>query len=510
MSVSVRWLLQQRDLRLRLRAGSAAATGAATIRFPHATELLDPQPWLSGGELVLSTGLALRDAGADIIAEYVVTLADSDIAALAFGIGLSHPAIPEALLAAAEDRGLVVLEVPYATPFAAITKAVMDRLAEQQYSAIRRTADTQSRITRAALKGGAAAIVRELSTATHTTVAWISSDGSSDIVCPPDDSDIATAARALNPHAAAGTVSITTDQPGQHLTVHPLLFTGRDHGLLAVESTRPLETVEHVLIGHAASLLTLDMEKPIRLRATHSQIGSLALQLLLDGATDDTALLTNAADIDGRIRILAYEQRYHQSLDPVIDAALLDAGRPFFVAATANHRVVVLGGGSDAATVSSWFGALDAEVRTTAGIGLSRAHPLDRLHEAVREAQTAAVTFDRRHAVTEFDPTAGTVVLTNPAAVEALRTIADSTIALLMEHDARDGTALAETLRAFLEANGQWESAATALGVHRHTVRARLSRIDDILGCNLSDPYVRAELLLAARAFDSCPITRTE
>ena len=58
------------------------------------------------------------------------------------------------------------------------------------------------------------------------------------------------------------------------------------------------------------------------------------------------------------------------------------------------------------------------------------------------------------------------------------------------------GTGLAETLRAFLEHNGHTEATSAALGVHRHTLRARLERIRALLDVDLDDAYVRAELLL--------------
>ena len=57
MALTVGWLLSQADLRLTLAAGSAGVD--REIRWAHAIELGDPTPWLSGGELVLTTGMRL-------------------------------------------------------------------------------------------------------------------------------------------------------------------------------------------------------------------------------------------------------------------------------------------------------------------------------------------------------------------------------------------------------------------------------------------------------------------
>ena len=64
------------------------------------------------------------------------------------------------------------------------------------------------------------------------------------------------------------------------------------------------------------------------------------------------------------------------------------------------------------------------------------------------------------------------------------------------------GTDLIGTLRAYLGAHGQGEAAARALGVHRHTLRHRVRRIADLLGRDLDDPAVRAELWVALAVHD--------
>ena len=57
---------------------------------------------------------------------------------------------------------------------------------------------------------------------------------------------------------------------------------------------------------------------------------------------------------------------------------------------------------------------------------------------------------------------------------EAARSLAAARLAPLREHDTSEGTALVETVRVWLEQDARIDAAATALGVHRHTVRARI------------------------------------
>lgn len=92
------------------------------------------------------------------------------MAAVGFGTGLSYPEVPADLVAVADEIGLPLIEVPLPTPFAAVVKRVMSRLAEQEYEAVLRASRAQPRMTRAVISGGTAATVRELAIATSATV----------------------------------------------------------------------------------------------------------------------------------------------------------------------------------------------------------------------------------------------------------------------------------------------------------------------------------------------------
>src|SRR3954471_21483157 len=88
------------ELGLELAAGAGAA--AAPVRWVHISELQDPTPWLSGGELMLTTGIPLdREVRPRC---FVGILADTNLAGLGFGTGFSHGELPPALVEEAEKR----------------------------------------------------------------------------------------------------------------------------------------------------------------------------------------------------------------------------------------------------------------------------------------------------------------------------------------------------------------------------------------------------------------------
>lgn len=74
----------------------------------------------------------------DARASYLRRLNERGVAAVGFGIGLSHPEIPEDMIRTADDIGIPLFEVPLPTPFAAIVKRVTERSAQLQYDALLR------------------------------------------------------------------------------------------------------------------------------------------------------------------------------------------------------------------------------------------------------------------------------------------------------------------------------------------------------------------------------------
>ncbi|NUU22192.1 MAG: helix-turn-helix domain-containing protein, partial [Streptomycetaceae bacterium] len=85
---------------------------------------------------------------------------------------------------------------------------------------------------------------------------------------------------------------------------------------------------------------------------------------------------------------------------------------------------------------------------------------------------------------------------------DAVRGWAEELLAPLTAHDASARGDLVASVRAWLARHGQWDAAANDLGVHRHTLRYRMRRAEEILGRRLDDPDVRAELWLALRLVD--------
>src|SRR3954452_1051509 len=159
---------------LELAAGEEAAD--APVRWVHITELPDPTPWLSGGELLLTTGIQLRDEQSQ--REFVQRLAGHHLAALGFGTGFDHDELPQPLADEAEKLGFPVFEVPYELPFIALTERAFTTLVNEQYDVLQRGIGIHKRLERLVLEErGLEEVVRALAAAIGGAVVVLSGRG---------------------------------------------------------------------------------------------------------------------------------------------------------------------------------------------------------------------------------------------------------------------------------------------------------------------------------------------
>ncbi|WP_343953513.1 PucR family transcriptional regulator ligand-binding domain-containing protein, partial [Tsukamurella spumae] len=211
MAVTMRWLLAQRDLDLGLRAGAEATD--VPITFVITTELSDPTPWLTGGEMVLTTGIGIPP-GDEGCREYVHRLTGRGVSALGFGVGVSRASAPSALVAAADEYGLALVDVPLPTPFVAVARTVIDEIARRANRSQVALGRAQQRMTRAAVAGGPSATLRELAVGCGGTALLLDRSGRV-VQAHPADVEPAVArevgeqARAHRAASAVGPVTVS-------------------------------------------------------------------------------------------------------------------------------------------------------------------------------------------------------------------------------------------------------------------------------------------------------------
>ncbi|MCU1682998.1 MAG: hypothetical protein JWQ81_3737 [Amycolatopsis sp.] len=484
MALTLAALVAEPSLGLRVLAGSDALS--RPIGWVHPTELTDPQAFLEGGELLLTTGLALDEKTSSA---YVRRLVEAGVAGVGFGVGLSHDTAPAALVAAAAEAGLPLLEVPKRTPFIAITRAVSRAVAADEYASLVRTGRGQQELTRAAVgRGGPGAVVRRLAKVTSGWVLLLDAAGKVTEAAPA--SARAVDLRGQVEHLRGGTrLASSGVRVGEREFVVQALDT-RTPGYLAVGFEAAMDTAERYLVNTAASLLSLAQEQNREQGVALRRIRTGLVELLSAGeaelATQSMRTLWGAApELPWSVLVLVGAKSARRAVFDTLDAEASTAADPVFFAELRDSVVVVAG---SAVEPAQFPGIHTGSARCTSIVDFELAR--SQAAQAARAAQAERVPLLR------FADYAGRGLL-DLVAPDAASAFADALLSPLRRHDDTGRGDLLVSLRCWLENHGHWDHTASVLGVHRHTLRNRIRKVEELTGRSLDAPGVRAELWLA-------------
>lgn len=479
---------------LGLRVLTPTCDLSRVVRWVATSELSDPGPWLDGGELLLTTGMRLRD-DPDACTAYAEAVMAAGAAALGFGVGLTFDTVPQALLDASERIGLPVLEVPIPTPFVAVSKSVSRALAVEEYEAVERSFGTQRSLIRAALReGGDEKVVSLLARHVNGFAVCIDAAGGVRTASPAAAGgrmgEFSAELERLRPKGVLASSAIANAD--EHVVIVPLGVRGAANGFLILGSPRALHANDVAVMNLAVSLLSWGSVRDAgRIRAWHR----LAIDVLRR---------------EGSSRIpmhdLGLGSLEHGAARIVL--AIPDEGAGGGLAARCDELCVAISALPSSIATNLGDGEVVAFVPETVVVrpdarqllaGVSRvaiSGPVDlddpgAIDATITRARRSALA---RRGITRLDDpnSSGLAGLIDPGAARAwageyLRALTDSS----------EGSELLVTLRAWLASHGQVDAAGSSLGVHRHTVRHRLRRAEALLGRGLDDPQVRADLWFA-------------
>ena len=563
--LTVRELLD--DLDVRTLAGEGELD--VPVRWVHISELDDPTPFLSGGELLLTTGMALTTPARQ--REYVARLADHGLAGVGFGTGFGHEEVPAALVEAARERSFPLFEVPYEVPFIALTERAFTRLVNEQYALLQRSIAAQERLQRIVLsERGLDAIVGALSTLIGG--AALVFDGRGEL------EELRTFRRELDPDAVTALAAELHDRArrgdgrgfvpghpelGPRALVLPVGGSEAPDGglpqawLVAVKDTGGLAEIDRLILHQAVTVVALELLRRRVADSTERRLAGDVLSAVVGGQLDGAELQRRLEPfgLGGRVSALVVAAGREQGR-PAVEAALADALRaeavPGLVATTGRNVCALLPGYAEdelfelAGRVVARAGeALGARAGGLCA-GAGRAVPAGRAREAYHEARCAlearALTGGDRAAtagpgarkpvaagaaaraqgggtngaarrpaaVAGARPDAGPSVATyrdlgsfalllSLQDSDALRLFCESLLGPIESGEGHYGGELMRSLEAFIECNGQWEAAARRLYCHRHTLRYRIRKVEELTGRDLSSARDRIEFWLALR-----------
>jgi purine catabolism regulator len=499
-------------------------------------EVADIAHLLKGGELVLTTGIALPD-DADGLAKYVGELAAVGVAGLVVEL-VRHwsDKLPAALVNAAEEHGIPLVTLSRETRYVTVTETVNGLIVDAQVAELRAAEQVHQTFTTLTVSGAEPdAILREvarmveqpvvLETLSHEVLAydaagtdpgellsgWLPRSraiqlgertgyhagsgwlvtivgarghdwGRLVVVCgePPPHRHVVVAERAAS--ALAVHRLVARDSDGLERQAHRAVLTE----LLAA----PMPSAE--LLARASALAVPLAGRrlvgvAIRPRFTVSRLQAQSTPPLLRELAEATSLAARRARVSALVT----------TMDDTSVRALISLS-PEANADNVLHRLAIDVHGAQPGSPSVI--AAGTTVDNPANAGRS-------LVEAAQVASAALRTSTERvfHRLDDVRLRGLLQLLAHDERVEAF---AARELGPLLHRDATTGSRLAQALRHYCEQGGNKSAAAAAAHISRTAYYQQLARIEQILGVQLEDPESMLSLYVALLAHDVQMTTR--
>lgn len=509
MPLSLRQLLADPGLGLVLVAGAAGLDTRGPIRWAHISEIPDPTPWLEGGEVLLTTGLAVRDDPV-LQRRLVEGLDDRGCPGLGFGLGVVLDAVPQALLEAAEERGLPLFTVPYELPFIAVTKRVSREVFSEHDNTLRAAVDLHRSVLAAVLGGAGIKGVLDSAARLMPDIGFVVYDYYGQVLerrarptAPSMETDVLWQAMGGARHDR-DSFELTVGSA----TVHGAVIRMGDEieGVLAAVSSSPLHEHERLLVEQAVTGVNLELARGLSVRESRRARVDELLEEVAENRISQRALARQfgrlGLDAEQPYRVIclrpgdtAVNQR---ALSGVVEDAVVAAGGAGVLGRYDGALFCILqpAQGDAAEQVAA---AVGARGWRSIAMGRSRAKSdIDALDAALREAATAAERSNSPGMV-DVDALGLSGILAGLGGDEASQAFVAQVLGPVLAHDRTQGSHLIDTLAAYLRHGCRPGPAAAELCVHRHTLAYRLDRVSALTGRDLRDGDALVEVGLALR-----------
>ena len=477
------------------------------VRWVHSSEIFEIGPLLSGGELLLTTGLGL--AGVDVGARrhYVRELASRGVAALAVELGRTFRDMPPELVMEAEGHDFPLIALHSVVPFIRISENVNTLIVEDSVTRLRLGEEASRLLNESLIDGtGVAGLLATAGALLDGPMVVISAGGA------------LVAAHGVGDHR-----DVWSLVESARMTV-PIKLHGDTWGSLHAGagagrrlSDPELRTVlERTSV--AVSLAVVGAGRPASHR--ESQVDTLLADLLEGTAVEGQAALRAGLvgfhpGPDHRLVGVAVESPDARAGLTILDRCAMLLGGPGLSGHAQGHSVgLVSVPGHRVDAVESVRAAAD-EARLAAGAPEARigvGHGVGASHGLVRSAGSLwhallvlrliprTVPTGRVPAVMTSRTYSLELELLRRADTAGLDELAARTIGPVIAWDPAHGSQLVHTLEVFLRNGCSPTRPPPRLHLGRQSLYQRIERIEALLGHSVRGPDLLPALLLAACA----------
>lgn len=251
-------------------------------------EVPDIMPWVRPGEMLVTSGYPLREAGVAELSALVQGLAHRGLAGLCIKLGRYLDRLPPAVVSMADREAFPVLSMPAELAFTDLLNAVLTELIERHETTLRTSEEVDRLLLQILAAGGAhAEVARRLSDSLSATVVITDADGT--VVgafaetIPPALVDSHDPLR-LSPQTLAESAKA---QAGGGFVVVQVRSGGIDHGFLVAAPAEGFDMEAALTLRRAAPIVALSFARRSEVLAVEAKYRGEFLRDVLTGTVRD-------------------------------------------------------------------------------------------------------------------------------------------------------------------------------------------------------------------------------
>jgi purine catabolism regulator len=502
-TASVRTVL---ELEIFRRAGAFLAAGQGgldrPLRWVHSGESKDIATFLSGGELLLTSGQGIGQTEAEQ-RQFVASLANVGAAALAVELaGKYFTQFPHALTEEADKHRLPLIGLPVKIAFVEASAQVLQELTNATTREFTRSYEISNFLSDRLLSGADhIALIHDFASRLGRPIILESVAHEIKAYYGVDDEPSSSFVADWPAHSRSPDIHAADAAPAIACRRIPIVLQGTEWGWIHMPAMGLQNNhVDNIALGHAASAIAISLlnTRVTRARSAHHQ--GILINRLMVGDISGTGFVQRSLQIGHDLRgmrlvvaVISSRTKSLSNLEAEINAELRDRHLPAVMADIGQSLLAVIGLKADY-NLKSLAHHLESADRC---IGFSKLVESDALPAAAEQARAAAST---RRNVQFFDDLGLLRILVPLSNGPELDQYVEDELGPLLEYEVNHEKGLLETLAVFLSCDGNKSDAATKLFLHRRSLYYRLDKIAQILNRSLDDPETRLRLQIAVRS----------
>lgn len=504
---------------------AGAASLGNPIRWVHSGEWLEMASVLRGGELLLTTGMALPESPS-AQRRFIASLAERGIAGLVIELHTSIDRVPAAVVSEAEAQRLPLIVLHREIPFVEVTEALHREIVGRQALALERAEEAHRRFTELMLGGaGVAEVLAALAGLIRNPVVLEKADEGVLYHHPHEATDAAV-------RAAWDAVVHRLPEAPEHVAVQVKLGRDRTWGTLsALALSSPLRRHDQIVLERGATMVALAMlQRGGEPGLAARQRGQFIVRLMNRTGFDEREATAMAAELGFdrrallRLPVVAVRrhrwwlegERSEQSPWPTVWREVSRELASLRMSAIAGVLpgeglvlVLALRAATDRDRIATRISRMLRRIAQVAlegadlivcvgGVSRSWMELGGELHDALELSHAVG------HAPNQewFDSTTARIerLLWSLRNDDSLHGFVERRLDKLVRHDREHRTQFVATVESYCAHGGRMAETARDLHLQRQSLYKRIERIEDLLGEKLSDPDTRLGLELAIRA----------